>query len=52
MSSHEPVTLADLKSAYLIAFAVLGYSWATSSRLDPLRAAFANGRPAGPVDAL
>ena len=40
MSTHEPVTLADLKSAYLIAFAVLGYSWATSPRLAPLRATF------------
>lgn len=52
MSSHEPVTLADLKSAYLIAFAVLGYSWATARRLDPLRAAFASDRPASPADAL
>jgi hypothetical protein len=52
MTSHEPVTLADLKSAYLIAFAVLGYSWATSSRLAPLRGAIASGRPAQPADAL
>ena len=52
MSSHEPVTLADLKSAYLIAFAVLGYSWATSARLAPLRRAIAGGRSAGPADAL
>ncbi len=52
MSSHEAVSVADLKSAYLIAFAVLGYSWATSRRLDPLRTAIATGRTAGSADAL
>jgi len=38
---HVPVTLADLKSAYIIAFAVLGYSWVCSRRLEPIREAFA-----------
>lgn len=40
MVGHAPVTLADIKSAYLIAFAVLGYSWVTSSRLESVRFGF------------
>jgi hypothetical protein len=39
MVDHVPVSLTDLKSAYLIAFTLLGYSWATSRRLDPVRQA-------------
>lgn len=52
METHEPMTVADLKSAYLIAFAVLGYSWATSRRLDPVRAALKAGQLASGADAL
>ncbi|MGH1492154.1 MAG: hypothetical protein ACRBK7_22665 [Acidimicrobiales bacterium] len=40
IADHVPVTLADIKSAYLVAFAVLGYSWACSRALDPDRDAF------------
>lgn len=35
--------LTELKAAYLIAFTVLGYSWATSSALDSIRAAVQSG---------
>lgn len=52
ISAHEPMTVADLKSAYLIVFAVLGYSWATSRRLDRLRTAIASGEPADEADAF
>lgn len=35
--------LTELKAAYLIAFTVLGYSWATSPALDSVRAAIQSG---------
>lgn len=49
ITNHVPVTLADIKSAYLIAFAVLGYSWVCSRALDPVRVGLiaANSRPRG-----
>jgi hypothetical protein len=52
MTTHNPVTLTDLKTAYLIAFAVLGYSWVTARRLDPLRAALEHGVIPDGEDAL
>lgn len=35
--------LTELKAAYLIAFSVLGYSWATSPALDAVRATIQSG---------
>jgi hypothetical protein len=35
--------LTELKAAYLIAFTVLGYTWAASPALDPVRAAIQSG---------
>lgn len=52
MASVQPVTLADVKSAYLLAFAVLGYSWCTSPRLAGLRGDLTAGRPIASYDAL
>lgn len=52
MPAREPVTVADVKSAYLIAFAVLGYSWVTAERLSPIRSAFKIGAPPGPADVV
>ena len=38
--------LAELKAAYLIAFAALGYSWATDAALDSVRTVLKTGDPA------
>ncbi|MEM7327009.1 MAG: hypothetical protein AAF531_28255, partial [Actinomycetota bacterium] len=35
--------LAELKSAYLIAFAVLGYTFILDPKLDPIRDSISNG---------
>ncbi len=52
MDQVVPTTLSDLKSAYLMAFLVLGYSWCTASRLAPVRKAIQSGTPAPTSDAL
>ncbi|MGY0231978.1 hypothetical protein [Longispora urticae] len=39
-----PFVLADLKAAYLLAFAVLGYRYARASEVDPIRHAIRAGR--------
>jgi hypothetical protein len=52
MAKTEPTTLSDVKSAYLIAFVVLGYSWCTASRLGGLRAALASSACVPTSDAL
>ena len=45
----RPLMLADLKSAFLMAWAVLGYSYALSVRLTHIREALVAGRVVGPT---
>lgn len=40
---RDKVSLADLKSAYLIAFLVLGYEWGFHNNLIPIRSAIRGG---------
>lgn len=39
--------LTDVKAAYQLAFATLGYSWIVTPRLNELRGALRDGRPSG-----
>lgn len=38
-----PLVLSDLKSAFLVAFATLGYGWSTAPGLRPIREAIQSG---------
>jgi hypothetical protein len=40
---EHPLVMADIKSAYILAFATLGYEWAVANGLKPIRAAIRSG---------
>lgn len=51
VASEEPVVVTDLKAAFVLAFATLGYSWALSRELLPVRTAIQIRVPPDPAHA-
>ncbi|GAA4091503.1 hypothetical protein GCM10023066_28980 [Nocardioides kongjuensis] len=43
IADELPLVLTDLKSAFLVAFATLGYGWSTTAGLRPVRTAIQSG---------